>query len=110
MKTANRIVLSAIAAGVMCGTGMANAYEPGQFIGRVGIATVAPDEDSDAIVIPTSPDPTVLPNGVNVDSDTQLGLTGTYMVADHFGIEILAATPYKHTIKLEDADVTAGTT
>lgn len=110
MKSANHFVFGFIAAAVMgSATYGASAYESGQFIGRVGIATVSPNEDSDAIIIPTNPE-TVLPNGVKVDSDTQLGLAGTYMLADHFGVELLAATPFTHTIKLEDADVTAGTT
>lgn len=110
MKSANQFVFDFIAAAFLVSAAVStSAYEPGQFIGRVGVATVSPDEDSDAIVIPTNPE-TVLPNGVKVDSDTQLGLAGTYMLADHLGVELLAATPFKHTIKLEDADVTAGTT
>ena len=34
-----------------------------------------------------------------VDSDTQLGLTFTYMLTDHLGLGLLAATPFKHDIK-----------
>jgi outer membrane protein len=110
MKSANHFVFGAVVAMLLMSVvNYALGYEPGQFIGRVGIAEVSPQEDSDPIVIPTNPE-TVLPNGVKVDTDTQLGLAGTYMLADHVGIELLVATPFTHTIKLEDADVTAGTT
>ncbi len=33
-----------------------------------------------------------------LDSDTQLGLTFAYMLTDHIGLELLAATPFKHTV------------
>jgi outer membrane protein len=113
MKSSKRMLRNAAAMGRHVGLGLAvslaagavHAYEPGQIVVRAGIATVDPQDDSDAIVIPTDP-ATVLPNGVSVDSDTQLGLTLTYMLADHLGI---AATHFHHTIELEDAPVTAGT-
>ena len=35
-----------------------------------------------------------------MDSDTQLGLTLGYMYTDNIGIGVLAATPFKHDIKL----------
>lgn len=34
----------------------------------------------------------------NVDSDTQLGLTGVYMMTNNLGVELLAATPFQHGI------------
>jgi outer membrane protein len=103
----SKIACAVAAAAMTCAGNGALAYEAGDFIGRVGVATVAPHEDSDAIIIPTSP-ATVLPDGVGLDSDTQLGLAGTYMLTSHIGVEILAATPFRHTIKLADIDVTAG--
>ncbi len=97
MKNTNRFVLSAIAAGLVMGAATAGAYEPGQFIGRVGLATVDPREDSDD-------------DSVGLNSNTQLGLTLTYMFAVHLGVELLAATPFKHDIYLRGTGIDAGTT
>jgi outer membrane protein len=75
----------------------ASAYEAGDFIVRAGAAMVDPQESSGTI----SP-ATISPAGeVGIDNDVQLGLTGTYMVTDNIGIELLAATPFTHTITLE---------
>jgi outer membrane protein len=75
----------------------ASAYEAGDFIVRAGAAMVDTQESSGTI----SP-ATIRPAGeVGIDNDVQLGLTGTYMVTDNIGIELLAATPFTHTITLE---------
>lgn len=75
----------------------ANAYEAGDFIVRAGAAMVDPNENSGTI----SP-AAVSPAGeVGIDDDLQLGLTGTYMFTDNIGLELLAATPFTHTISLE---------
>ena len=100
-------ILSVVAVAAMAsGSLVAQAYEAGDWIVRVGAATVAPDEDSDSIVIPTEP-PTVL-KGVDVDSDTQLGLIGAYMLTDNFGLELLASTPFKHDISVSGTSIDAG--
>jgi outer membrane protein len=104
-----KVLTLAVAAALASGAAMTHAYEAGDWILRAGAVTVAPDTDSDAISIPTSP-PTVLPNGVDVDDDTQLSIIGTYMATPHWGIELLAATPFTHDITLEDAPIDAGET
>ena len=85
------------------------AYDAGSWVVRAGAAMVDPDTSSDAIVIPTEP-ATVLPNGVDVDDDTQLGVTVSYMLTDQWSVELLASTPFEHDITLEDAPVDAGST
>jgi outer membrane protein len=85
------------------------AYEQGDIIFRGGITTVAPNDDSAAIALPTVP-PTVLPSGVSVDSNTALGVSGTWMLRDSWGIELLAATPFEHDIDVTDIDIPAGST
>jgi outer membrane protein len=84
------------------------AHEQGDIIFRAGIATVAPDASSDPIVLP--PPVGVLPNGVDVDNDTQLSLIGTWMLSDQWGLELLASTPFEHDIDLNDAPLPAGST
>ncbi|PIE39694.1 MAG: hypothetical protein CSA53_00175, partial [Gammaproteobacteria bacterium] len=82
------------------------ALDTGDLVVRAGLATVAPNEDSDAIPgLPIN-----LPNGVKVENDTQLGLTVTYMFAQKWGLGLLASTPFSHDIKLADANVRVGDT
>lgn len=103
------VVLPVAMVATMGVSGLANAYEQGDWIIRAGAANVNPDTDSDAIVIPTDP-ATVLPGGVDVDDNTQFGITATYMLTDIWAVEILASTPFEHDIALEDAPVDAGST
>lgn len=65
-----------------------------QWLVRAGAAHVAPNTDSSFIAI----DGTATDSEVDVDSNTQLGLTATYMLNPRFGIELLAATPFTHEI------------
>ena len=74
------------------------AYQPGDWIIRGGAATVEPDESSSTVKVGGSSIPD---SGVGVDTDTQLGLTFTYMFADHLAVELLAATPFKHDVVLQ---------
>ncbi|MEH6567184.1 MAG: OmpW family outer membrane protein [Halopseudomonas sp.] len=74
----------------------ANAYQAGDAIIRLGAAAVDPQEDSGNVKIGGADSGLT----VGVDSDVQLGLTGTYMLSDHLGIGLLAATPFQHSINL----------
>ena len=103
-----KVFSTALAVAMVAGAVSVQAYEEGDWIVRVGAVTVAPDESSDDIILPTSP-PTVL-KGVTVDDDTQLGLIGAYMLTDTVGIELLAATPFEHEIGVKGTSLTAGTT
>jgi outer membrane protein len=103
----NKTLTAALVAAMAVGSLSAQAYEEGDWIVRVGATTVDPTGDSDKIVLPTEP-PTVL-KGVDVGSDTQLGLIGAYMITDDFGLELLAATPFKHEIGIKGTPITAGT-
>jgi len=80
-------------------------YEQGDWIVRGGAAMVSPTEGSDAIDIAG------LANlrGVSVDSDTQLGVTGTYMLRNRWGLELLLATPFEHDISVKGVGIDAGT-
>lgn len=82
MKLLKTLLASAVAVSAM----PALAYEAGDIIVKAGIVNVNPKEDSGV-------------NGLTVKDDTQLGLTLTYMVAPQVGVEVLAATPFKHSIE-----------
>lgn len=74
------------------------AHEAGDFLVRAGSATVRPNEDSGDVL------------GLgkfDVSNDTQLGLTLTYLVKDNIGIELLAATPFRHKVGLKDTGTIA---
>lgn len=102
----NRIMSMALLPALIVGSLSAQAYEKGDWIVRIGAATTAPNEDSDSIVIPTEPVTTL--RGVNIDSNTQLGLVGAYMFTDTIGLELLAATPFKHDISVAGTNIEAG--
>jgi len=68
------------------------AYEAGDILVKGGLAHVSPNDDSSRLSSPYSG------AGVEVGEDTQVGLTLTYMYTDNIGIELLAATPFKHQI------------
>ncbi|UTT86679.1 outer membrane protein OmpW [Vibrio pelagius] len=67
------------------------AHSEGDFIVRVGAATVSPNESSGAVAGSSNIE-------FGVDSDTQLGLTLGYMFTDNISFEVLAATPFSHNI------------
>ena len=76
----------------------AHAYEAGDLILRAGAVTVDPHEDSGNLHV----------NGGGVggtkatlDSDTQLGLNFAVMLTDHWGLELLAATPFQHSVGVQ---------
>ena len=72
------------------------AHQTGDAIVRVGVVAVDPQENSGNVIV----------GGANtglevgVDSNVQLGITGTYMLSDNLRIGILGATPFSHSINL----------
>jgi len=95
MQLSRQIALALALTGMACGG--AQAHQAGDWVVRFGAATVEPDVDSDAFAVAPLTGGTV-----DVDSDTQAGVTVTYMLKDWFGIELLAATPFEHDLYLED--------
>jgi len=100
MHVLRKVGVAALVLGMSCGmsaTGMA-AHKAGDILLRVGAVTVIPDSESGTV--------SGLPDGVDnarveVDDDTQLSLTATYMLSDKLGLELLAATPFTHDIEGE---------
>lgn len=74
---------------------IAQAHQAGDIIVRAGAAQVNPNEDSGALKLDGAK---VSGTKATVDSDTQLGLAFAYMITDHVGVELLAATPFHHTV------------
>jgi len=76
----------------------AQAHQAGDVILRAGAITVDPREETSRILVDRGAlAGTNLGGKASLDSDTQLGLNFAYMLTDHFGIELLAATPFSMT-------------
>jgi outer membrane protein len=94
-------MLTGLMAVATLGAGQAMAKE-GDWIARVGVANVDPDSSSDVSNLGVD-------LKVDVEDDTQIGITGVYMVTDHIGLELLAATPFEHDISSDTLGVKVGT-
>lgn len=93
-----RSLYVAVAVPMLLSAPLTQAYEGGDIILRNGLALVDPQESSSNIDI-TQPDLGEVAGGeVGVDKDVQIGLTATYLLTPHFGVELLAATPFSHDI------------
>ena len=82
---------------------LAHAYKEGDMILRAGAATVSPNDNSNNLNVSGIP----LGGDVTVGDDTQLGLTFAYMLQDHLGLELLAATPFTHEVKMKNSELGA---
>ena len=92
--------VSVLALGVAMASGSALAYQQGDMILRAGAAVVEPQEESSEISLngTTLSDALGVDSSVGVGTNTQLGLTFTYMLSDDVGVEVLAATPFSHKV------------
>ena len=91
------LLTAGLAAAAFFASSQALAYNEGDFITRVGIAHVDPKSNNGSLA-----------NGafdVDVRSDTNLGFTLGYLFHDNFGVELLAALPFKHDIHLNGDDI-----
>ncbi len=70
------------------------AKEKGDWIIRAGISHIDPTSNNGSI--------DALGVDLVVDSASMLTFDGTYMFSDNFGLEVLAALPFKHDIKIDD--------
>jgi outer membrane protein len=91
----NKSLLGASLVALALAAPMAHAYQPGDVILRAGAIVTAPNEDSGELKLDGAK---VSGTKATLDSDTQLGLTLGYMLTEHVGIELLAATPFQHTV------------
>ena len=94
MKTLNVIVVLSCLS-VLLAPSFSQAYEAGDIIFRAGPANVDPDSSSGLINLGGTP---LAGTEAQVSDDTQLGLTLSYMLTQHWGIELLASTPFEHEI------------
>lgn len=85
------------------------AHQAGDIIVRAGAITVQTHESTSGV----KGDRGIL-EGANLggkatlNNDTQLGLNLAYMVTDHWGVELLAATPFKHEANIKGTGAVDG--
>ena len=82
---------TALVVGMAMGLGFAStatAFEPGDWLVRVGASYVSPASDNHDIV--------------DVESATSATFNITYMMTDVWALELLAAYPFKHDLELTD--------
>ncbi|MGQ0287183.1 OmpW family outer membrane protein [Pasteurellaceae bacterium 22721_9_1] len=85
-----------LAAALVSGATM--AHEAGSVLVRAGGVLVVPKTSNSDLSIGGAKQ--AAPLSLDVNSNAQLGLTATYMITDNIGVELLAATPFSHSIKL----------
>jgi len=77
------------------------AHESGDTLVRLSPTLVQPNDSSSDLIADKLGNLTSAlgtRTGVGVNSNTQAGITGVYMMDDHWGLELLAATPFRHGI------------
>ena len=82
----------ALVGGLCAGT--AQAYQAGEWLGRIGVYGVFPESNN----LTLGPGATL-----DVDNAYSLGFNFTYIINPNIGVELLAALPFKHDINLSGA-------
>lgn len=86
----------------------AHAHKAGDIIVRAGAVTVQTDENTSGVRVDRGAlAGTDLGGKATVSNDTQLGLNFAYMLTDHLGLELLAATPFTHDVSVKGAGLAA---
>jgi len=88
MKMTKAPTVTALAALMLGSSGLAFAYDSGDWIVRFGVSTVAPKSNNHPIV--------------DVDDGTSLTFNAARMLNERWSVELLAAAPFKHDIDLKD--------
>lgn len=78
----------------------ATDYKAGDFVVRGGATVVAPSNDKAGVYVEALGGNT--PLTVSVENNTQLGLNFLYFYNQNWAVEVLAATPFTHEIKIHD--------
>ncbi|BBP79648.1 outer membrane protein OmpW [Pseudomonas gingeri NCPPB 3146 = LMG 5327] len=99
----HKSLLSASLVALALAAPLAHAHDAGDIIVRAGAITVNPKADSSSVKVDRGPLAGAdLGGKATMSSDTQLGLNFAYMLTDHVGLELLAATPFEHDVKLKN--------
>jgi outer membrane protein len=104
----NKSLLSASLFALALAAPLAHAHDAGDIIVRAGAITVNPKADSSSVKVDQGPlSGANLGGKATMSSDTQLGLNFAYMITNNIGIELLAASPFEHDVKLKNTALPA---
>ncbi|MEJ2513989.1 MAG: OmpW family outer membrane protein [Gammaproteobacteria bacterium] len=88
--------------------GPAQAWDAGDWLVRVGGSNVDPKSDNGSFNL-TDLDPINSRLGIDVDDQWGVTFNFTYMYTRNWGIEVLAALPYEHDVKVQGLPGAAAT-
>jgi outer membrane protein len=97
------LALTVAAAAVWSAQPLVASAKEGDWLIRGGVGVV--DPKSDNLTLNPTQYPGV-PGEIQVDTGVSATIEGTYMFRDHWGVELLASTPFSHDVKLQAADGT----
>jgi len=98
----HKSLLSASLVALALAAPLAQAHTTGDIIVRAGAITVNPEADSSSVKVDRGPLAGAdLGGKATMSSDTQLGLNFAYMLTNNWGIELLAASPFEHDVKIK---------
>ncbi|WP_077049335.1 OmpW family protein [Pseudomonas sp. KK4] len=104
----NKSLLGASLIALAIAAPLAHAHQAGDILVRAGAITVNPNTDSSSVKVDQGPlRGADLGGKATLGSDTQLGLNFAYMITDHLGLELLAATPFEHEVKIKGTALSA---
>ena len=104
----NKSLLSASLFALALAAPLAHAHDAGDILIRAGAITVNPKADSSSVKVDQGPlSGANLGGKATMSSDTQLGLNFAYMITNNIGIELLAASPFEHDVKLKNTALPA---
>ena len=104
-----RTLISAVALMAAMGAAApAMAYEAGDWLIRFGASNVDPKSDNGSFNL-TNFEPVGAKLGVDVEDQWGVTFNFTYMYTANWGVEVLAALPYEHDVKVEGLPGTAAT-
>ena len=85
------------------------AHQAGDIIVRAGAVTVQTHESTSGVKGDRGTLGTLgnLGGKASINNDTQLGLNFAYMITDNWGVELLAATPFSHDVKIKGSSLAA---
>ena len=92
MRKTSSLLISALAIAAAALSAPAMAQSKGDWTIGAGVGQVAPKSDNGALAGGTLK--------VDVDNDIKPTVTGEYFFADGWGVEVLAALPFKHDINI----------